>query len=69
MAKFFTFEKKITMKNWLLGLILIAGLWAFYEQSKPQPNKISLTVAILLLMFGLMKLMKKIPDKDDKNNE
>lgn len=57
------------MKHWRLFIIIFAGIYALYEQSKPQPNKIFMVVAILFFMFGLMQLMKKIPDKEDENNE
>jgi uncharacterized membrane protein YiaA len=61
--------KFFKMKNLQLLLMIVAIFFALYEQSKPQPNKIFMTIAILLFMFGLMKLMKKIPSKDEDQDE
>ncbi len=56
------------MKNFIYTILLFAmGVYALYEQSKPQPNKIIMFLAFALFMVGLYKIMKKIPSKNDEN--
>jgi len=45
-----------------------AAFVALYEQSLPRPNVIIMAVAICIFMLGLMKLMSKVPGKNDSNN-
>ncbi|VXB74518.1 conserved hypothetical protein [Flavobacterium sp. 9AF] len=57
------------MKNLIFNLLLFAlGIYAIYEQSKPEPNKIIMFVAFALFMIGLFRIMKKIPSKKDKED-
>lgn len=56
------------MKNFIYTILLFAmGVYALYEQSKPQPNKIIMFIAFALFMIGLYKIMKKIPSKNNEN--
>ncbi|OIQ15386.1 MAG: hypothetical protein BM557_11500 [Flavobacterium sp. MedPE-SWcel] len=60
------------MKNIYLLLLFGAAFWAFYEQSKAEPNKFIMIGAIAIFMIGLMRLMSKVPSKgseDNKENE
>ena len=46
-------------------LAIVVGI---YEQAQDQPNVFKLIAAMVLLMFGLMKLSEKIPSKDSEND-
>jgi hypothetical protein len=45
------------------------GIFAMIEQSKPAPNRFIMIGAMAVFMFGLFRLMKKIPSKNDGENE
>ena len=59
------------MKKLLLPIMIIAILFAFYEQSLEKKNVYISVVAIAVFMFGMMKLSAKTPsknqDKEDDN--
>lgn len=58
------------MKNFIYTLLLFAfGIYALYEQSKPQPNRLVMFGALALFVVGLYKIMKKIPSKNDQDDE
>jgi hypothetical protein len=46
-----------------------AGIYAVYEQSKPEPNKFIMIGAMAIFMIGLYRIMKKIPNKNEEDNE
>lgn len=46
-----------------------AGIFALYEQSKPEPNRFIMIGAMAIFMIGLFRIMKKIPNKNEKDNE
>ena len=54
-------------KNFLL-IMLVAIAIGLYEQAQDQPNVFKLIAAMVLLMFGLMKLSEKIPSKESEND-
>jgi len=56
------------MKTIFIILMFAAAFVALYEQSLPRPNVIIMAVAICIFMLGLMKLMSKVPGKNDSNN-
>ena len=63
------FKEKI-MKQFLYILVFAAvGIFAMMEQSKPAPNRFIMIGAMAVFMFGLFRLMKKIPSKNDGENE
>ena len=49
--------------------MLIAAGFAFYEQTKPQPNLYVTIVAVAILMFGIMQFSSKVPSKNQDKNE
>ncbi|UGS22011.1 hypothetical protein [Flavobacterium cyclinae] len=58
------------MKQFLYILLFAAvGILGMIEQSKPAPNRIIMIGAMAVFMFGLFQLMKKIPSKNDGENE
>lgn len=54
-------------KVFLLIMVLAIGV-GIYEQAQDQPNVFRLIAAMVLLMFGLMKLSEKIPSKESDND-
>lgn len=57
------------MKTIYIVLFFAAAFVALFEQSKAQPNKIIMILCIMVFMFGLMRLMTKVPGKGQNNNE
>ncbi len=56
-----------TMRTIFIILMFVAAFWAFYEQSKDQPNKILMILAFAVFAFGLMRLMAKVPGKEERD--
>jgi len=56
------------MKTIYIILLFAAAFVALYEQSLAKPNIIIMVIAIIIFMLGLMKLMSKVPGKNDSNN-
>ncbi|MHA3789218.1 hypothetical protein ACX0HA_13495 [Flavobacterium hauense] len=59
------------MKTIYIVLFFAAAFVALFEQSKVQPNKIIMVGCIAVFMYGMMKLMSKVPSKHqrDENTE
>ena len=58
------------MKTIFIILIFAAAFVALFEQSKEHPNKIIMVVAFAVFAVGLMRLMVKVPSKNqDKDND
>jgi hypothetical protein len=57
------------MKKLFLPLLLVAIFFAFYEQSKPNPNRYIIIISIAIFMFGMMQLMSKVPSKNEVEEE
>lgn len=58
------------MKQFLYILMFTAvGIYALMEQSKPTPNRLVMIGAMAIFMYGLFRLMKKIPSKNEGKNE
>ncbi len=58
------------MKQFLYILMFaLVGIFALIEQSKPTPNKLIMIGAMAIFMFGLFKLMKKIPSKNNDEHD
>jgi hypothetical protein len=45
-----------------------AAFVALYEQSLQKPNLYIMIAAIVIFMMGMMKLMSKVPDKNQNND-
>ncbi len=58
-----------TMKKLLIPIIIIAIVVALYEQSKADKNIWVMIVAVVIFMFGMMRLSAKIPSKNQDKNE
>mgnify|MGYP000980886644 CR=1 FL=1 len=57
------------MKTIYIILLFAAAFVALFEQSKEHPNKIIMVGAIVLFMIGLMRLMSKVPSKNQNKEE
>jgi flagellar basal body-associated protein FliL len=58
------------MKKFLIPIMIIAVIVAFYEQSKDEKNVYVLVIAIVVFMYGMMRLSAKTPSKNqDKEDE
>lgn len=62
------------MKIIMLIIIVLAGGYAFYEQSKPDSNVWVSAICIVVFMIGLLLLNKKVTynsfsDSDRENKE
>lgn len=57
------------MNKLIIPLMIIAGFFAVYEQTKEKPNLYISCVAFVVLMFSIMQLSKKVKSKNDKNEE
>lgn len=56
--------------KWLYNiLVIVCGIFAFLEQSKPEPNVFIIIICMFVFGAGLYRLMKKIPNKEEENNE
>jgi inner membrane protein involved in colicin E2 resistance len=54
-----------------ISILLIAGfgILALVEQSKTHPNQYIMIGAMAVFMFGLFRLMKKIPSKKEDEDD
>ena len=52
------------MKKWLIPIMIIAFFIAFYNQKNPHPNVWITVFAVVVFMFGMMKLSAKTPSKN-----
>ncbi|MDR6967240.1 arginine exporter protein ArgO [Flavobacterium arsenatis] len=57
------------MKKLLIPLLFVSGFLLLYEQSKDQPNIYIIAGAIVVFMFGLMRLNTKIPHKNNNKDQ
>jgi uncharacterized membrane protein YbaN (DUF454 family) len=61
------------MKKLMILIMAVAIGVAFYEQSKPEKNVYLMVMALIVFMYGMMRLSAKTPsknqDKEDNNVE
>lgn len=57
------------MKKLLIPIVFVAILVALYEQSKPDSNIYIQCIAIIIFMYGMIRLSAKIPSKNQDNTE
>lgn len=57
------------MKKLFIPIMIIAGGAALYEQSKSSPNIYIMIGAIILFMYGMMRLTSKVPSKTENNSD
>ncbi len=56
------------MKTIFIILMFAAAFVALYEQSLAKPNVYIMVAAIVVFMLGLMRLMSKVPSKNERDN-
>lgn len=57
------------MRKLYIPIMIIAGGAALYEQSKSSPNIYIMIGAIVIFMYGMMRLTAKVPSKNEGNTE
>jgi hypothetical protein len=57
------------MKKFLLPIMIIAIIIAFYEQSLEKKNVYIQVISIVFFMIGMMKLSAKVPSKNQEKEE
>lgn len=56
------------MKKLYIPIMIIAGGAALYEQSKAVPNIYIMVGALIIFMYGMMRLTAKVPSKNPDNS-
>ena len=57
------------MKKLYIPIMIIVGVAALYEQSKDKPNIYVMIGAIIIFMYGMMRLTAKVPSKNEDKSE
>ena len=57
------------MKKIMIPMMVVAFLIAFYEQQKPDRNVYITVGAVVIFMYGMMRLSTKTPSKNQDNKE
>jgi len=57
------------MKKLLILIMFIAIGIAFYEQQKEHPNLYITIAAVIIFMYGMMRLSAKTPSKNQSEEE
>ena len=57
------------MKRLLIPVMIIAIFIAFYEQSSEDKNVYIMIIAIVVFMFGMMRLSANTPSKNQEKDE
>lgn len=57
------------MKKLLLPILLLGFYFGYIEQNKQQPNPYILASSAVVIMFGMMQLMSKVPSKKPEDKD
>lgn len=57
------------MKQLMILIMVVAIGVAFYEQSKPDKNVYLMVMALIVFMYGMMRLSAKTPSKNQDKEE
>jgi len=57
------------MKKLLIPMMIVAIIVAIWEQSKADKNIYIMIIAIVIFMYGMMRLSAKTPSKNDENED
>jgi hypothetical protein len=57
------------MKKIVIPILILAILVALYEQLSAQNNVYIMVIAIVVFMFGMMRLSAKTPSKNQQKEE
>ncbi|MFY8111795.1 MAG: hypothetical protein ACOVKP_07300 [Flavobacterium sp.] len=61
--------KFFEMKQLMILIMAIAIGIALYEQSKPEKNVYLMVMALIVFMYGMMRLSAKTPSKNQDKEE
>lgn len=56
------------MNKILIPLMAVCFFIAFYEQNEEKPNQIITALAVVVFVFGMIKLSAKTPSKNQDND-
>jgi Ca2+/Na+ antiporter len=56
------------MNKILIPLMVVCFFIAFYEQNEEKPNQIITALAVVVFVFGMIKLSAKTPSKNQDND-
>ena len=59
----------LQMKKFLILIMTVAIIVAFYEQVSPDKNVYITVIAIVVFMYGMMRLSAKTPSKNQDKEE
>jgi L-asparagine transporter-like permease len=57
------------MKKILILIMIVAIIVAFYEQVSPDRNVYVTVIAIVIFMYGMMRLSAKTPSKNQEKED
>ena len=57
------------MKKILIPIMIVAIIFALYEQSKNNPNVYIMIFSLVVFMFGMMRLSAKTPSKNQETKD
>lgn len=57
------------MKKIVIPILILAILVVLYEQRSAQKNVYIMVIAIVIFMFGMMRLSSKTPSKNQEKEE
>lgn len=57
------------MKKIFMPLLVVAFFVAFYNQGQEKPNLFVTVIAVIVFMFGMLKLSSKVPSKYQEEEE
>lgn len=57
------------MNKLLLVLMAVCIFIAFYEQNEEKPNPIITALAVVIFVFGMIKLSAKTPSKNNEEED
>lgn len=57
------------MKKLLIPVLIVGFYMGYAEQSKAQPNPYILIASVIIVMFGMSKLMSKVPSKKTEDKD
>ena len=57
------------MKKIVIPILILVILVALYEQRSAQKNVYIMVIAIVIFMFGMMRLSSKTPSKNQEKEE
>lgn len=57
------------MKKLFIPIMILAFVVAFYNQREVKPNVFITVIAVVIFMFGMMKLSAKVPSKNQDDDD